>query len=332
MSLKRECFSVVPGPFRRVSAPLDAVSRSWLMRSPSPYVDEISRISRIAGEPGVWFVNASYEWGCTTRADDAGQPHLRRTLDWPLPGLGRYVEVALQDGGAGIYANVTWPGAVGVLTAVAPGRFGAAINQAPLYRRSSHRALKPVDMALNALGTWRDAEGWPPAHLLRHAFDTCGSYAEAVDLLVRTPLARPTLFSVVGTRPGEACLVEHTQKSATVRHGTFTIANDWHPEGGRREGRWMPRGRHVGGVPDCEDRRASLDGYAARDPLGWVVEPVLGPLTRLAVEVTPATGELRVVGYEASGKGANAGPVTGTLWGTVSRSGFEAGGGRPEAA
>ncbi|MFL5056845.1 MAG: hypothetical protein ACJ8DE_16585, partial [Microvirga sp.] len=78
---------------------------------PSPYVGEIAEIAAIAGRPGVWFVNASYEWGCTTRIDVEPAPILRRTLDWPFPGLGRHVEVALQDGGAGPYASLTWPGA-----------------------------------------------------------------------------------------------------------------------------------------------------------------------------------------------------------------------------
>ena len=45
-----------------------------LTRSPSPYVDEIAKIADIAGRPGVWFVNASYEWGCTTRIDTEPAP------------------------------------------------------------------------------------------------------------------------------------------------------------------------------------------------------------------------------------------------------------------
>jgi hypothetical protein len=323
LALKRECFSVVPAPARGVAAPLDAVSRSWLRRSPSPYVGEIARISDIAGEPGVWFVNASYEWGCTTRVDGGDVPTLRRTLDWPLPGLGRRVEVALQDGGAGIYANVTWPGAVGVLTAVAPGRFAAAINQAPLYRRSAHPALKPVDMGLNALRTWGDRKGWPAAHLLRRAFDACPTYDAAVDLLCTTPVARPTLFSVAGTERGQSCLIERTQDAFSLMPGTVTIANDWHPGGERRQGRWTPRGRHVGGVPDCEERRGLLERHAGLEPFGWVAEPVLGPLTRLAVEAIPGTGELRVLGYEAGPeKGGSAEPVTGVLTGRVDATGF----------
>ena len=113
LALRDACFSVVPAPLRGLARPLDRVSSAWLKTTPSPYVGEIAEIAAIAGRPGVWFVNASYEWGCTTRIDVEPAPILRRTLDWPFPGLGRDVEVALQDGGAGPYASLTWPGAVG---------------------------------------------------------------------------------------------------------------------------------------------------------------------------------------------------------------------------
>src|SRR5262245_61940322 len=149
LALRAACLSVVPAIMRPLAPVLDRLSASWLKRTPSPYVDEIAAIADIAGHAGVWFVNASYEWGCTTRVDAAPEPFLRRTLDWPFPGLGRRVEVTLQDGGVGVYANVTWPGAVGVLTAVAPGRFAAAINQAPMYRRTRSWPGLALDVALN---------------------------------------------------------------------------------------------------------------------------------------------------------------------------------------
>ena len=92
---------------------------------------------------GPWAARAS---GCCTapmpsaarpwrmKADEG--PVLRRTLDWPFPGLGRLVEVARQRGAAGDFLSVTWPGFAGLLTAVAPGRFAASINQAPMRRRT----------------------------------------------------------------------------------------------------------------------------------------------------------------------------------------------------
>ena len=79
--------------------------------------------------PGIWLLHGAYLFGCTALADEtADGPRLRRTLDWPFPGLGRLVEVVRRRGEAGEYLNVTWPGFVGVLTAVAPGRF-AAVDQ-----------------------------------------------------------------------------------------------------------------------------------------------------------------------------------------------------------
>ena len=102
-------------------------------------------IAATLGYPGIWFLNGCYQWGCTALArEQAGAPWLARTLDWPFPGLGRYLEVARMQGPAGAFDNVGWPGYAGVLTASAPGRFAAAINQAPLRRRTRHPWLRPL--------------------------------------------------------------------------------------------------------------------------------------------------------------------------------------------
>lgn len=298
VALREKCFSIVPRPLRRLVPALDRLSSSWLARTPSPYVEEIAAISGVAEGAGVWFVNASYEWGCTTRVDTLPAPFLRRTLDWPFPGLGQHVEVALQDGGAGIYANVTWPGAVGVLTAMAPGRFAAAINQAPMFRRTRALPLFPLDLALNAIETFRHGGRWPAAHLLRHVFDTCETFADAVQVLSSAPLAKPVLFSLIGPAPSDACLIERTQTEAVIRRGDSTIANDWHPSGPRRDGYWEPRGTYVRGAGDSERRRRCLEDHEPRQAFDWVREPVRNGFTRLAVEASAATGELRVVGFE----------------------------------
>ena len=77
------------------------MTRRWLMRSQSPYVAEIAAIAATLGFSGIWFLNGSYQWGCTARARDDDAPWLVRTLDWPFPGLGRHVEVARMAGAAG---------------------------------------------------------------------------------------------------------------------------------------------------------------------------------------------------------------------------------------
>jgi hypothetical protein len=302
LDLREACFSVLPPGMRGILKPLDRVSIAWVKRTPSPYVNEIAQIAEIAGRPGLWFVNASYEWGCTTRVDVAPAPVLRRTLDWPFPGMGRHVEVALQDGGAGLYANVTWPGAVGVLTAVAPGRFAAAINQAPMYRRRDGLGFLPIDFVLNGIETWRNPNRWPAAHLLRYAFDTCRTYDEAVALLTKTPVAKPVLVSVAGSAPGQGCLIERTETDARVHEGACAIANDWHPAGPPRPGRWLARGTVIRGPHDSEGRRLRLETHACAEPFDWLQAPVLNGLTRLAVETSAATGELRVLGLEPTSK------------------------------
>jgi hypothetical protein len=302
LALREACFSIVPAPLRGLARALDRISERWLRATPSPYAGEIAEIARIAGRRGVWFVNASYEWGCTTRVDTEPAPELRRTLDWPFPGLGRHVEVALQEGEAGLYANVTRPGAAGVLTGLAPGRFAAAINQAPMYRRTGGAALLPADFLLNGYGTWRQSGRWPAAHLLRFVFERCRTYEEAVEMLSKAPVARPALFSIAGARAGEGCLIERTETAAHIHLGPCCIANGWHPAGPARPGRWIPRGTLVRGLADSENRRALLERHACEAPFAWLVEPVMNGLTRLAVEASAVTGELRVIGFEPTSR------------------------------
>lgn len=322
IALRDACFSFVPG-LRGIAPVLDRVSSSWLARTPSPYLTEIAEISGLVAGGGVWFVNASYEWGCTTRVDAASAPRLWRTLDWPFPGLGRHVEVALQDGGAGVYANVTWPGAVGVLTAVAPGRFAAAINQAPMFRRTRRPALVAYDMTLNAVETWRDSGCWPAPHLLRHVFDTCATFEEAVEVLSTAPLARPTMYSITGASPSQACLIERTRTEAAVKRGNVTIANDWHPASPPRNGYWMPRGALVRGIHDSNRRRQCLEDEAPGHSFDWLRDPVLNGFTRLAVEASAASGELRVLGFEPARRWwAEVKPATGVLDVVVDREGI----------
>ena len=82
-------------------------TRRWLRRSCSPYTEDVEAIAALLGFPGIWFLNGCYQWGCTSLAcDQGGVPWLARTLDWPFPGLGRYIEVARMRGPAGDFDNI----------------------------------------------------------------------------------------------------------------------------------------------------------------------------------------------------------------------------------
>ena len=270
----------------------DRAALTWLRRSGNPYLGEIMAVSRRLGRPGAVLLNMSYEWSCTVGIGpdpDGSGMRLLRTLDWPLPGLGRTTLVARQEGGGGGYYSVTWPGYVGVLTGMAPGRFAAAINQPPLRRISG---LLPLDWVIARRSLWR-SRGLPPSHLLRRVFDECRSFGEAKRMLIETPLCAPTFYSLAGTGPGEGCIIERTETAAAVRPAPAAVANHWtgFAATGHDRGYGSSR-RHA-------DMLRAVD--QAGDDFRWLRSPVLNPTTRVAVIANPATGLLRVQGWEKHG-------------------------------
>lgn len=284
----------------------DPVVRVWMKRSGTAYAAEIDVVARTLKKPGIWLLHGAYLFGCTALGDESEKgPRLRRTLDWPFPGLGRLVEVRRQRGAGGEFLNVTWPGFVGVLTAVAPGRFAASINQAPMRRRWRSSMLLWLDYALNALHGLRGRGRLPPEHLLRQVFEACTSFDEARRLLESTPVARPVLFLLVGTEPCERIVIEREERSARTYRDETVFANDWRG----RSHRWRPRACGDGApVENNIRRRTALAAWTDRDAdhFEWVTSPVLNACTRLSVEMCPATGVLTVAGWEADGQGSAA--------------------------
>lgn len=316
-ALRDDCLSFFPGPVSAVLPLLDRLARRWLSRSRSPYVREIEGIAATLGFSGVWFLNGSYSWGCTAMSrDEDGEPWLVRTLDWPFPGLGRHVEVAHKEGKAGAFYSVTWPGYVGTLTAMAPGRFAAAINQAPLWRRTRHPWLRPYDLAANAVKTWR-IRHIPPDQLLRQVFETCPDFAAAREMLEKTPVARPVIYSLAGTRAGERCVIERTEEGFETRATATVAANDWHtcrqPWEARVGGDMVLTCRYDEAGENSRCRRETMGAFSGslvHEPFGWLAEPVNNRFTRLAVEMCPARGVLRVMGLERMQDDMVATPVT----------------------
>lgn len=293
----------VIGPLRPAAAlvlPLaDRIARRWLARSASPYLAELDAIAARTRTPGIYAINISYEYGCTTllRSDRPGEaPTLRRTLDWPFRGLGLLAIVARRRGPAGEFYDATWPGAVGTLTAMAPGRFGAAINQAPLFRRTRADLLRPLDYTRNFVRTLARERGMPPLHLLRHVFETAPDYAAALEALRSVEIARPVLFTLVGARPGEAAVIERRERSAVIHPGEGSAANDWREPDARWEARpCLLADRRA----DSAVRRSAIEACGAEvAPFAWVVPPVRNWNTRLAVELNAADGVVRVLGFE----------------------------------
>ena len=275
----------------------DAISRAWLRGNASPYCGEIEAVAARLGVPGAVMLNLSFEWGCTGLVEpDPGGPHpaqgarMLRVLDWRLPGLGRHVVVARAESDAGPYYDVTWPGAVGVLTAMAPGRFSAAIHQAPMRR---HGLTFLGDWAKNRATIWRRT-ALAPAHLLRHVFETCRTYDEARRTLAETPLALPVLFLLAGSEPDEACVIERIEDRAVIHENGGVAGNGWRGPDAFAGCVWSSRGYA------SDHRIRCLGGICGRpvDGFDWLVPPVLNPDTRLAVQANAAAGTLAVLGLE----------------------------------
>lgn len=317
-ALRDECIDWLPSAAAALLPTMDLLTRRWLLRSLSPYAAEIHAIAAKLGFPGVWFLNGCYQWGCTALArEQGGAPWLARTLDWPFPGLGRHAEIAKMRGAAGDFYNVTWAGYVGVLTASAPGRFAACLNQAPMRRRTRHPWLRTCDISLNALQTWVTSFV-PPDHLLREVFETCKTFSEAKHRLETIPIAQPAIYTLVGCEHRECCVIERLNDGFCSRDHNTGAANDWLQSQPTWEARVGPEVFLTRSFEEAaENSRMRRDQLASwpgsfDGTFEWVAPPVLNSQTRLAVEICPANGVLRVLGYERTEGGELPESVTAT--------------------
>ncbi|MBO0734590.1 MAG: hypothetical protein J2P49_09800, partial [Methylocapsa sp.] len=183
---------------------------------------------------------------------------------------------------------------------------------------TQHPWLRLYDIAANGLHTWVRIRDIPADQLLRRVFETCGTYAAAKNMLERTPVARPAIYTLIGCAQGERCVIERTENGFNTRGDDTSAANDWVP----RRPMWDARlsAAHflklssAEAAQRCNARRealASWHGQFSQDGgFVWVEPPVLNPYTRLAVTMSPARGILRAAGYEMTDAGLPK-PVTG---------------------
>ena len=282
---------------RRYTRPVlwlgDRVARAWAARAKLDYREEYAAVAA-AGGPGVWMLNFSYEWGCTAAVvfEAHGVPRLLRTMDWRLPSLGRTVLAVRTAGEAGRWLNLTWPGFVGAVQGLAPGRFAAALNQAPDPDSGCGAA---GDWLAGKIAIWRNGL-MPPALLLRRVFDSCADFATARARLAETPICAGAIFTLAGTRPGETAMIERTSQGAVIHTGMVAVTNHWQTPGlpGRSRSLWTRE--RLAAIRDHQTIR--LPGAA---PFCWLAAPILNHTTRLAFEAVPASGELLAQGFEPDG-------------------------------
>jgi len=276
---------------------LDAVSRRWLVKWDNAHLPEIDEVAALIGRPGTHFLSVHYEWACTCivkPAEDGDTARLVRVLDWRTAGLGRYVMAAKVTGPAGRYVALTWPGYTGLIQGMAPGRFSGALNQAPMRFSAG---IMPVDWVIARAKLWQTPHP-TAAHVMRRAFDTAQSFADAKAMLIEAPIAAPAIYSLAGLHGHETCVIERTETAARVFDGCAVAANHWQPDasGGQV---WQGRSRGI----DSRGRAALMPGLEARlEPdFSWATWPVLNSHTRLIMVADAARGQLVAQGYEAEG-------------------------------
>jgi hypothetical protein len=273
--------------------PRTGLSREWLIRTNNPYREEIRRCAEFLGGNGVYTFNLCFEWGCTSGVviQDEG-PLLARVLDWPFPHLGENVVAAHQRGDAGEFFNVTWPGISGMFQGMAPGRFAACLNQAPMQR---HRLTYAGDWVKNRRQMFR-ASGLPPAHLLRCVFETARDYRAARDLLRLTPIALPAIYILAGKADGEGCVIERTEHAASIRpliHDRVVAANHFEAATRSDGGGWRPRPIDSIGRARCA-RQLAPDAFG--DGFAWFRPPIANAHSRLIFVACAMTGEFQTFG------------------------------------
>lgn len=287
-------------PSRPVLGLGDRLAARWFARTDDPFRHEIAAMAGIIGLRGIHALNLSYEWGCTSGvyATPHG-PALLRVLDFVFPGLGRHVFAVRQQGTAGTYLNLTWPGVSGVIQASAPGRFAAALNLAPMRR---HGYMLAGDWVCNRYRMLRET-GLPPAHLLRQVFDTAPDYATAVQRLTHTPVCVPCIYIVAGIRPGEGAVIKRLEQDAQVitlgSGDRVTIANNFLGAFSGEGKGWRPR------EIDSAGRQAQSEALAPErleaPDFSWLDYPMRNPMTRLILRTAPADGPVYAQGYEKDG-------------------------------
>ncbi|HWY64735.1 MAG TPA: hypothetical protein VNX61_05940 [Rhizomicrobium sp.] len=263
----------------------DRASRQWLARQDNPYLPEIDAIADTLGIRGVHALNVCFEWGCTGGVWPSPQgPVLRRVLDWPFPRLGESLIVAEQPQEQ--FFNIGWPGLAGLFQGLAPGRFVAAINQAPMRRHGRGLA---GDWFTNRVAV-KTNRGLPPAHLLRSIFERAPDYGAAKKLLCETPVAVPAIFLLAGVRDGEGCVVERTETGFALREmGEACVCAANHFEA--LTGAWRPRPIDSAGRAACA--RALEPGLEGFD---WFRAPIANINSRLVFHAAARPGSLELMG------------------------------------
>ncbi len=163
------------------------------------YDRELQGIAQILDLPigKVAMLQLAYEFcTCCTSilVKDDNKVYHFRTMDWEMKSLKPItVNVKFIKNGNTILKGTTWPGYVGILTAMKPNEYSISIN----YRRLNESFLKNIYYGLTSC--------WPISFLVRHVLTECNNYKEAKYILEEANLMAPVYIIISGKNEG--CII-----------------------------------------------------------------------------------------------------------------------------
>jgi hypothetical protein len=164
---------------------------------------------------GMKLLNGPPAFACTAIATQTPTgPIHARNLDWFTEGgilATSTIIVDFHGAPAGAFTLVTWPGFVGALSAVAPGRFAVTLNFV-----TSGEPFQP---------------GAPLVFVLREILERASTFDAARDALLEKPLLSDALILLTGIRPDERLVIERTPSRAVTRipdgAAPLVVTNDY---------------------------------------------------------------------------------------------------------
>jgi hypothetical protein len=139
-----------------------------------------------------------------------GAPVLARNLDWAWPEtLGHHTIIVRFRKRQHEYYAVTFPGFVGVLSAMSPGKWAITVNMAP-------QVISPKVVKLPAL------------MLTRRACDSSRSYNSLVKNILRMDTQTSFFVHIIGTRKTEHCVIEKEPGYNNIRKGELPLLQTNH--------------------------------------------------------------------------------------------------------
>ncbi len=182
----------------------------------SEYAEDIKSIAKLlkVEEYDVICGNLEYElamcgvtnpFACTAAAlyvPKLSMVHIRN-LDWPGESIGKYTIKVVYQSHFGSFTAITWPGYVGILSGVAKNRFSATVSLLPWP--GFGWLPKP------------NISGLPASFLLRHIFEHCAFFEDALKEIKNTPVVAPVIITLVGPEKGQAVAIERGTKDYKIR-------------------------------------------------------------------------------------------------------------------